>query len=141
MGFAQRINELRKENGLTQKQFADELNLSTTTVASWEKEVKKPSFEVLILISEKFNVSLDWLCETRRNAGYSAKIPDIDKLKNKIEEAVEDFLFEVGEYIDSVDEKNESLLIKIDSLNDSIQEFYRPVDPYEYNGVSRSDFH
>lgn len=73
MGFGQRINELRKENGLTQKQFADELNLSTTTVASWEKEVKKPSFEVLILISEKFNVSLDWLCETKKQNEFEVK--------------------------------------------------------------------
>lgn len=73
MGFGQRINELRKENGLTQKQFADELNLSTTTVASWEKEVKKPSFEVLILISEKFNVSLDWLCETKKQNDFEVK--------------------------------------------------------------------
>ena len=64
MSFGKRVCTLRKENNLTQKQFSEVLNLSTTTIASWEKDVKKPSFEVLIMISKKFNISLDWLCET-----------------------------------------------------------------------------
>lgn len=62
MNFGENIIILRKKNGLTQKQFADKLNLSATTVTAWEKGAKKPSYEVLLLIGKQFNVSLDWLC-------------------------------------------------------------------------------
>lgn len=68
MNFEENISTLRKKSGLTQKQFADKLNLSATTVTAWEKGAKKPSYEVLLLIGKQFNVSLDWLCGNSTSA-------------------------------------------------------------------------
>jgi len=47
---------------MTQKELAALLGLSIASVIAYEQAQKKPSFDVLIAISEKLNVSLDVLC-------------------------------------------------------------------------------
>lgn len=36
--FKLRLNELRKQRGLTQEQLADKLDISSSTVSSYERE-------------------------------------------------------------------------------------------------------
>lgn len=57
-----RIKELRTSKELTQKELAEALNISTVSVSSYETGAKTPSLDMLINISQKYNVSLDWLC-------------------------------------------------------------------------------
>lgn len=59
--FSLRLKELRNDLGYTPKEFAAFLDIKLTTYYAYEKD-KVPSFDVLIGIAEKCNISLDWLC-------------------------------------------------------------------------------
>lgn len=56
-----RIRELRLEKGLTIKALATELNIKESTLSKYERAEREPSIEALILLSEFFNVSIDYL--------------------------------------------------------------------------------
>lgn len=59
--FGIRLKELRKDKQLTQKQLADFLSVSGNTICSWENDKQEPSMDDLLKLSEKFEVSLDYL--------------------------------------------------------------------------------
>ena len=56
-----RIRELRLEKGLTIKALATELNIKESTLSKYERAEREPSIEALILLSDFFNVSIDYL--------------------------------------------------------------------------------
>ena len=56
-----RIAQLRKEAGLNQGDLAEILNLSSSAIGMYEQGRRTPSIEVLIIMAEFFNVSLDYL--------------------------------------------------------------------------------
>lgn len=60
--ISSRIKELRSTMGLTQKQFAELINVSAVSVSSYESEAKTPSLDMIINIATTCNVSIDWLC-------------------------------------------------------------------------------
>ena len=61
MDFANRIVDLRKARGLTQKQLAANINLSEIGIQNYEGRRRKPAYDVLISLTDFFNVSLDYL--------------------------------------------------------------------------------
>ena len=61
MDFADRIVDLRKSDGLTQKQLAVETGLSEIGIQSYERRIRKPAHDAIISLAEFFNVSTDYL--------------------------------------------------------------------------------
>ena len=61
MTFADRLKEVRKEAGLTQTELANELGISTGSVAMWETGKRNPDYEMLNKISEFFNKKIDYV--------------------------------------------------------------------------------
>lgn len=59
------INKLRKEKGLTQKDLADELNISDKAVSRWETGNSFPDLDMIFRISKFFNVSFKDLLQAR----------------------------------------------------------------------------
>jgi len=59
------ISTLRKENGLTQKDLARELNISDKAVSRWETGMSSPSVDMLYRISKYFNISFNDLLTAR----------------------------------------------------------------------------
>ncbi len=57
--IGKRIKELRKERGLTQGAFADELHVSFQAVSNWERGIAPPELENLLRIAEYFGVLVD----------------------------------------------------------------------------------
>lgn len=57
----ERIKELRVQNNVTQKQLAAILSVSEVSVQRFEYGTARPSLDTLIIISNYFNVSLDYL--------------------------------------------------------------------------------
>lgn len=57
----ERIKKLRKEKGLTQKELANELNVSRPTITCYETGKRTPDKERLLEIANFFNVSVDYL--------------------------------------------------------------------------------
>ena len=61
MELSEKIQKLRKERGLTQEQFAEQLFVSRTAVSKWETGRGTPSMESLQLIAKFFGITLDEL--------------------------------------------------------------------------------
>ncbi|HJA26439.1 MAG TPA: helix-turn-helix domain-containing protein [Candidatus Fournierella merdigallinarum] len=56
-----RLAELRKDAGLTQRQFAQQLHVSLNTVSGWERGLADPDDETKIWLAKWFGVSMDYL--------------------------------------------------------------------------------
>ena len=57
----ERLIKLRKYLHITQQEFADRLNVSRSTVATYEIGKSNPSDAAISLICREFNVNEDWL--------------------------------------------------------------------------------
>ena len=61
MAFGERLQEVRRRAGLTQEQFAAELNVSRHAVSKWESCRGYPEIEKILYICNRYQVSLDEL--------------------------------------------------------------------------------
>lgn len=61
MTIGEKITKLRKDNNVTQEQFAELLKVSRQSVSKWELNQVYPDTDKLIRISKLFNCSLDYL--------------------------------------------------------------------------------
>ena len=61
MEFNQRLQELRKQKGLTQEELAERLYVSRTAVSKWESGRGYPNIDSLKDIAKFFSVSIDEL--------------------------------------------------------------------------------
>lgn len=57
-----KIAELRKERGLSQRQLATKLNTSQANLSRWEQGLNEPSIIECWKIADFFDVSIDVLC-------------------------------------------------------------------------------
>lgn len=65
--LAQRLKELRFEHKITQQEMASKLGISRSTLAGYESENKQPSYDILLKISNVFNISTDYLLGSSNN--------------------------------------------------------------------------
>lgn len=61
MNFGEQIKDIRKQHNMTQEEFSQKLNVSRQAISNWENNRNLPDIEMLILVAEVFNVSLDQL--------------------------------------------------------------------------------
>jgi transcriptional regulator with XRE-family HTH domain len=66
MEFNEKLQELRKNKGLTQEELAEKLYVSRTAVSKWESGRGYPNIESLKEISTFFSVSIDELLSTEK---------------------------------------------------------------------------
>lgn len=76
MEFHEKLQELRKERGLTQEELAEALFVSRTAISKWESGRGYPNIDSLKEISKYFSVSIDDLLS-------SEKILSIAETENK----------------------------------------------------------
>ncbi|MBE6717133.1 MAG: helix-turn-helix transcriptional regulator [Ruminococcaceae bacterium] len=83
---------LRKEKCLTQEQLAEFLNVSGRTVSRWETGINMPDFDILITLSEYYNVDIREILDGERKKEESDSIQsdavsyaaDYGRLKEKL---------------------------------------------------------
>ena len=61
MSFGLRLQELRHRNGITQEQFAQQMNVSRQAVSKWESSRGYPELEKLLYICNHYHVTMDEL--------------------------------------------------------------------------------
>jgi transcriptional regulator with XRE-family HTH domain len=59
--FAQRLEKLRLEKGLTHQEMADMLGITRQAYGNYESGKREPDFKTLDKLADFFNVSLDYL--------------------------------------------------------------------------------
>ena len=65
MEFHERLQELRKQKGLTQEELAQALFVSRTAVSKWESGRGYPNIDSLKAISAFFSVTIDELLSSK----------------------------------------------------------------------------
>lgn len=58
---SKRIKELRKEHKLSQVELADKCMVKQSCVSKWERGETLPDIELIVLLTQIFNVSADYL--------------------------------------------------------------------------------
>lgn len=87
-----RIKELRKSSGMSQKQLADRLFVNQTAVSQWERGVTTPGKDTLLNLSNIFHASIDDILGNEIKS-YITKIPVVGTVPAGIPiEAIEDIL-------------------------------------------------
>ncbi|MCM1216837.1 MAG: helix-turn-helix domain-containing protein [Lachnospiraceae bacterium] len=61
MNIADRIQRLRKGKGISQEELADQLGVSRQAISKWESEQSSPDIEKVIIMSDFFGVTTDYL--------------------------------------------------------------------------------
>ncbi len=79
--FGSMIASLRKENGMTQLELAEKMNVTDKAVSKWERDLAFPDVQTLPKLAELFGVSVDDLIKAR--TGENMKENKILKLALK----------------------------------------------------------
>ena len=61
MNLADRIQQLRKSRGISQEELADRIGVSRQAVSKWESGQTSPDLEKIVLLSDYFEVTTDYL--------------------------------------------------------------------------------
>ena len=61
MNMADRIQYLRKAKGISQEELADKVGVSRQAVSKWESEQSTPDLEKVIILSDFFGVTTDYI--------------------------------------------------------------------------------
>jgi len=87
--YGERIRKLRKKHNMTLKELAKELKIPPNTLGNYEREERKPGFDLLISITEYFGVSLDYLVGTVHQRTFTEH-PIVSDAKNLAQELIEE---------------------------------------------------
>ena len=88
MTIADRIQNLRKTKGSSQEELADKIGVSRQAVSKWESEQSTPDVEKIILLSEYFEVTTDYLLKGVEPVGEKEKKSDITFICNTVATAL-----------------------------------------------------
>ena len=95
MNIGNQISAIRKEQQLTQEQFGSLFRVTRQTVSNWENEKSYPDLQMLIDISNRFEISLDTLI---KEDSKMVKTIDKERVLGKIkkEKSIIDFFTGAG---------------------------------------------
>lgn len=57
--FAERLKELRNEEGLSTKKLGQAIGVSDAAISRWEREKQVPNIEYLVALAKYFKVSAE----------------------------------------------------------------------------------
>ncbi len=81
-----KLKEIREKTGMNKKEFADYIGIKYTTYNNYETEAREPASDFLILISTKFDVSIDYLLGMQDTKdithAYQLKSSEFEHIKN-----------------------------------------------------------
>ena len=115
--FAERLKLLRKKQGYTQVSLAKELEVSKGTVAMWETGKRTPDFDMLVTLSDLFDVRIDYILG-RSDDDSSVRLTeeDIDQLGRWETESIFYETFKMYLSLDSFGRSAVDSLIKAERL-------------------------
>ena len=123
MEFNEKLQELRKNKGLTQEELSECLFVSRTAVSKWESGRGYPSIDSLKEISRYFSISIDELLSTE-------KLIDLVEKENKIHrQFISNLAFAISDLCCF-------LLIILPLYPKSINDYIYSVNLYHYTQIS-----
>ena len=123
MEFNEKLQELRKNKGLTQEELASILYVSRTAISKWESGRGIPSIDSLKEISHYFSISIDDLLST-------------DKLLNLAEKENKRNIQKLCNFLFGIVDLCSILLIVLPLYPNMINGFIYSVNLFEYSNSS-----
>lgn len=129
MTLGEKIQELRKQKGMSQNELAEKLNVSPQAVSKWENSVSMPDISLLPELSKIFDVSIDHLFSNE-------KTPEVQLLPEAQRKNIDEMYLRVN-VIDGGDKVkvNVPLALIVATIQAGI-----PVDSMISFGDSKVDF-
>lgn len=93
MNIAEKIVLLRKREGISQEELANQLNTSRQAISKWENGQSTPDLDKIVALSKYFSVTTDYLLtdsikmETTLNKNQYEDNIEFQKLKSEVTEA------------------------------------------------------
>ena len=84
MNVADRIQNLRKTKGISQEQLAEAIGVSRQAVSKWESEQSTPDLDKIVLMSDFFDVTTDYLLKGIEPTNEIEHMTVGDVIDNKI---------------------------------------------------------
>lgn len=87
LSMGTKIKELREKSGMTQTELADKLGLSKSVISAYEKGIRNPSFKILPLLAQTFNVTELYFFdkgEWKKNEPITIDISDLNTEQQRI---------------------------------------------------------
>lgn len=75
MGFSNRLKDLRTNNGMKQKELADILGVTVSTISAYEQGTRTPDINMATSIANYFDITLDNLMSRKTKSA-----PDLKQL-------------------------------------------------------------
>lgn len=82
--FPKRLRKVREEFNYTPKEFAKYLDINLQSYYTYERGQAVPSFDVLMHIAEKCNISLDWLCGIAATQTFTKEKMDVSTVLSQL---------------------------------------------------------
>ena len=79
-GYILRLKYLREKSGKTIRETASELGLPYTTYINYEKELREPNSETLVMLANHYDVSVDYLIGRSENP-VKEKLPTAEEFE------------------------------------------------------------
>jgi len=73
MTLGEKIQQLRKQKGLSQEQLAEQVNVSRQSISKWELNDSVPELDKVILLSKIFSVTTDELLNIEPKGGSAVE--------------------------------------------------------------------
>ena len=84
MTFAEKLQKLRKQNGLSQEQLGEQIGVTRQTISNWELNETTPNPEQLKALSKVLSVSLDELLDNEVEGVLMKKVSNTEQLAGTI---------------------------------------------------------
>lgn len=108
MILADKIMNLRKQNGWSQEQLAEQLGVSRQSVSKWESGMSIPDLEKILKMSTLFGVSTDYLLKDEIEQELPSETEDV-----YVNEARYISLEEANTYMDLVESLSEKIAVGV----------------------------
>ena len=105
LAFPEKLKRLRTELNLTQKDFADKLGVSQSSVNYWEKGQRIPSIEAAAKIADYFDITIESLLDSDDRLVKQNPISMLTGTYFNHNDHVADIHFSTDEY--TIDELNQ----------------------------------
>ena len=90
MLLSKRLKELRMENGLTQRELGERVNVTKVSICCYENGTRVPTLDTLTKLGEALDVDVDYLL------GYDSPVKEKGKNKKITSMAKEEIEFIIG---------------------------------------------
>lgn len=125
MAIGDNIKKIRKEKGFTQQQFAKEINISQSYLSDLENNRKNISTKTLELLSEKLNISMNYLTtgeKMLRDLTEDEMATEFFNWSEKMNEDKRNKFKKISKFFNNIDNTDLSV-IEVQFLNNSIKFF------------------